>query len=451
MSTYTPKDKWHAGIRQFDINEIVEGGSTGLDNIPHQELADNLFHILKRLEVVEKKGNIITSPNAPSVTTTDTGSGSGLVVFKHNNPATNGQSIQVVQTIRSGVGCSSLIDTTKSGVFANGEMTVGFAKPAEVAINDICEVRYIATNMTTNESVTVVVEGNKTGAVLAYPKPTIDIVGYKDGDYNASHFQGENLKVNMTNAQNGHEIYIQRSAEALNSNTTSGWGNDGSGIVKWGTADIKGIHAKLYTAERYQELAQNMYTMIYVATDNATKGTPQEARFLRKVRGKSWSKKPRFPYQANAAFYGFGETVKLTDDTVDIFFIASDLTKAEAEGKELTVSLYSLYNRAGTSGGGIDTGAAVPEDRTSSVDAVRAVVTNGIAHFANVPIPKKANPAEGQKITMIYYEIGTPDIPYTGDGTGFTEFDGTATTAICRGQRYYNERYITEQIEGLSF
>ena len=64
-------------------------------------------------------------------------------------------------------------------------------------------------------------------------------------------------------------------------------------------------------------------------------------------------------------------------------------------------------------------------------------------------IPKKANPAEGQGITDIYYEVGTPDIPYTGDGTGFTDFDSTATTAICRGQRNYKERYVTEQIEGL--
>lgn len=295
----------------------------------------------------------------------------------------------------------------------------------------------------------VPVDPTPTPTPTPLPTKTIDIVGYKDGDYNASHFQGESLKVNLTNAQNGHEIYVMRSAEALNSNTTGGWGNDGSGVVKWGVADITGFHAKLHTAAHYQELAENMYTMTYIAIDNATKGTPQEARFLRKVRGKSWKKKPRAPYQADAAFYGFGETVKLTDDTVDIYFIASELTKAEAEGKELTVSLYSLYNRVGGSFGG--GGAIVPEDRMSSVDAARAVVTNGIAHFANVPIPKKANPAEGQGITYIYYEVGTPDIPYTGDGTGFIEFDSTATTAICRGQRNYKERYVTEQIEGLSF
>lgn len=340
---------------------------------------------------------------------------------------------------------------------------IGLSEPVEVTIANLPHqqiadnvlnlyTRILALEEKYNLPDEVPVNPTPTPTPTPLPTKTIDIVGYKDGDYNASHFQGENLKVNLTNAQNGHEIYVQRSAEALNSNTTSGWGNDGSGIVKWGVADITGIHAKLHTTAHYQELAENMYTMTYVATDNATKGTPQEAKFLRKVRGKSWSKKPRFPYQANAAFYGFGETVKLTDDTVDIFFIASDLTKAEAEGKELTVSLYSLYNRAGTSGGGLGTGTTtVPEDRTSSVDAVRAVVTNGIAHFANVPIPKKANPAEGQKITTIYYEIGTPDIPYTGDGTGFTEFDSTATTAICRGQRNYSERYITEQIEGLSF
>ena len=449
MSTYTPKDQWHGGIRQFDINEIVEGGSAGLDNIPHQELADNLFHLMKRLEVVERKGGVITLPNAPSITTTDQGTGSGLVVFKHNNPATNGQSIEVVQTIRSGTGCSNLINITKTGVFADGQMTIGFAKPAEVAIADICEVKYVATNVVTNQSATIVVQGAKSEAVMVFPKPTIDIVGYKDGDSNASHFQGENLKVNMTNAQNGHEIYIQRSAEALNSNTTSGWGNDGSGIVQWGTANIKGIHSKLYTAAHYQELAQNMYTMTYVATDNDTKNTAQEARFLRKVRGASWHKKPRLPYQADAAFYGFGETVKLTDDTVDIYFIASGLTKAQAEGKELTISLYTIYTKQGT-GGGIGTGQVPTADRPSLVDVARATVINGIAHFAGIPIPKKASPLEeGEKLASFAYEVGTPDIPYTGDGTGFTLFDSTATTAICRGQRNYSDRYITEQIEGL--
>lgn len=290
----------------------------------------------------------------------------------------------------------------------------------------------------------VPVDPTPTPTPTPLPTKTIDIVGYKDGDYNASHFQGESLKVNLTNAQNGHEIYVMRSAEALNSNTTSGWGNDGSGIVKWGVADITGFHAKLHTAAHYQELAENMYTMTYIAIDNATKGTPQEARFLRKVRGKSWKKKPRLPYQADAAFYGFGETVKLTDDTVDIYFIASELTKAEAEGKELTVSLITKYSNGGMSP---TTGII-----GSAVDVVRAIVTNGIAHFPNVPIPKNPKGTDdGGYISYINYEIGTPDMPYTGDGTGFIEFDSTATTAICRGQRNYKERYVTEQIEGLSF
>lgn len=290
----------------------------------------------------------------------------------------------------------------------------------------------------------VPVDPTPTPTPTPLPTKTIDIVGYKDGDYNASHFQGESLKVNLTNAQNGHEIYVMRSAEALNSNTTGGWGNDGSGVVKWGVADITGFHAKLHTAAHYQELAENMYTMTYIAIDNATKGTPQEARFLRKVRGKSWKKKPRAPYQADAAFYGFGETVKLTDDTVDIYFIASDLTKAEAEGKELTVSLITKYSKGGMS----PTNGIIG----SAVDVVRAIVTNGIAHFPNVPIPKNPKGTDdGGYISYINYEIGTPDMPYTGDGTGFIEFDRTATTAICRGVRDYKERYVTEQIEGLSF
>lgn len=358
MSSYTPKDKWHPTIRQFDINEIVEGGSTGLDNIPHQQLADNLLHLEKRIAAIEGGGS--TPP--------DTGGGD-----------TGG-------------------DT--GGGDTGGDTT---------------------------------------------PDVTIDIVGYKDGDYNASHFQGESLKVNLTNAQNGHEIYVMRSAEALNSNTTGGWGNDGSGIVKWGVADITGFHAKLHTAAHYQELAENMYTMTYIAIDNATKGTPQEARFLRKVRGKSWKKKPRAPYQANAAFYGFGETVKLTDDTVDIYFIASELTKAEAEGKELTISMFSSYSAPNPNGSGL------PVSRKAGAgDIARAFVENGIAHFPNVPIPKLSEDLlEGEELKTINYEIGTPDIPYAGDGTGFEEFDSSSKASICRGSRNYNERYVTEQIEGL--
>lgn len=53
MSNYTPKDVWHPAIRQFDINEIVEGGDNGLDNIPHQQLADCILHLKNRLEAVE--------------------------------------------------------------------------------------------------------------------------------------------------------------------------------------------------------------------------------------------------------------------------------------------------------------------------------------------------------------------------------------------------------------
>ncbi|WP_201585226.1 hypothetical protein [Psychrobacter sp. HII-4] len=62
MSSYTPKDKWHPTIRQFDINEIVEGGSTGLDNIPHQQLADNLLHLEKRIAAIEE-GSGSTPPD----------------------------------------------------------------------------------------------------------------------------------------------------------------------------------------------------------------------------------------------------------------------------------------------------------------------------------------------------------------------------------------------------
>lgn len=49
MSEYTPKNEWHPAIRQFDINEIVEGGELGLDNIPHQQLADNQHFIANRI------------------------------------------------------------------------------------------------------------------------------------------------------------------------------------------------------------------------------------------------------------------------------------------------------------------------------------------------------------------------------------------------------------------
>ncbi len=449
MSNYTPKDKWHPQIRQFDINEIVEGGEVGLDNIPHQQLADCLFHLKKRIENIETKGGTITVPNAPTITTTDQGTGSGLVYFNHNDPTANGQSIQIVQTIKHGSGCAILTDTTKAEALTGGQATIGFAKPDGIALQDICEVRYIATNTVSGVTTTIVVQGSKSGVGASYPKNTIDIVGYKDGDYNASHFQGESLKVNLTNAQNGHEVLVTRSAQGLDFATTNGWGNDGSGVVKWGTADIKGIHAKLYSAERYQQQAQNMYTMTYVARDNATIGSAQEAWFLRKVRGAAWKTRPKDSYQTDAAFYGFGETVKLTDDTVDIYFVAAQATRAQSEGKELTISLFSTYKKSNSIS--YDPFAAPASDRPSSVDVIRAIVTNGIAHFPNVPIPKKTTPLdEGEKIGVVYYEVGTPDIPYAGDGTGFSKFDSTATTSICRGQLDYSKRYITEQIEGLN-
>lgn len=347
MSNYKPKDKWHSTIRQFDINEIVEGGSTGLDNIPHQQLADNLLHLEKRIAAIEEGGGY-TPP--------DTGGDTGG-------------------------------DTT--------------------------------------------------------PDLTIDIVGYKDGDYNASHFQGSEMKVNLTDAQNGHEIVVTRKASAVNSETTGGWGNIASGVVKWGTADIEGFHAKLYTEERYRELERDMFTMTYIAEDKDD--STRKALYLRKVRGASWDKKPRETYQEEADFYGFGEEVKLNDDTVDIYFIASGTTKAQAEGKELTISMFSSYSAPNPNGSGL------PVSRKAGAgDISRAFVENGIAHFPNVPIPKLSEDLlEGEELTVISYEIGTPDIPYAGDGTGFEEFDTSSKTSICRGSRDYDERYVTEQIEGL--
>lgn len=53
MSEYTPQNIWHGKIRQFEVNEIVEGGIDGIDNIPHHELADCIFYLFERLKLSE--------------------------------------------------------------------------------------------------------------------------------------------------------------------------------------------------------------------------------------------------------------------------------------------------------------------------------------------------------------------------------------------------------------
>jgi|GEM_PF-3625525 len=443
MSKYTPIDKWHGEIRQFDVNELVEGGTTGLDNIPHQQLADSLFHLKKRIEAIEKRGGIVILPDAASIITTDKGNGAGDVTFRDNSPATDGKPVSIEQIIRSGVGCGNVTNTKKTGTVSNGQLTVGFVSPADIAAEDICEVKYVATNTATGETVTKVIQGLNTGSDLKFPKTVIDIIGYKDGDYSASHFDGENTRVYLTNAQNGHEIVVTRTASAVNSVTTGGWGNIASGVVQWGTADIEGFHAKLYTEESYRKTERNMYTMTYIAEDKDD--ITRKALHLRKMRGASWGTQPRLPSQEDAEIYGFGEAVKLTDDTVDIYFIASNSTKSIAEGKELTISMFSSYSAPNPNG------TALPVSRKAGAgDIVRATVQNGIAHFPNIPIPKlSVELLDREELKSINYEIGTPDIPYAGDGTGFEEFDTSSKASICRGRRDYDERYITEQIEGL--
>lgn len=66
MSKYTPKNEWHPKIQQFDINEIVEGGESGIDNIPHHQLADCIFYLLTRLSLVEASVNYLIAGVAPN-------------------------------------------------------------------------------------------------------------------------------------------------------------------------------------------------------------------------------------------------------------------------------------------------------------------------------------------------------------------------------------------------
>lgn len=66
MSEYQPKAMWHESIRQFDVNEIVEGGVTGLDNLPHQQLADNFQYLLQRLILTESALGLL-APDTPLV------------------------------------------------------------------------------------------------------------------------------------------------------------------------------------------------------------------------------------------------------------------------------------------------------------------------------------------------------------------------------------------------
>ena len=67
MSEYTPIEKWHPTINEFDINDIVEGGSTGIDNIPHQQLADNLLHLSLKMKLLEDTVSFIIPALLPTL------------------------------------------------------------------------------------------------------------------------------------------------------------------------------------------------------------------------------------------------------------------------------------------------------------------------------------------------------------------------------------------------
>lgn len=68
MSEYIPQNQWHPAIRQFDINEIVEGGEAGLDNIPHHQLADCVWHLLDRIVKNENSIKAILQGVTPNIT-----------------------------------------------------------------------------------------------------------------------------------------------------------------------------------------------------------------------------------------------------------------------------------------------------------------------------------------------------------------------------------------------
>ena len=86
MSEYNPVPVYHPSVRLFDLNEYVEGGPNGLDNLPSKQLADNIEFLLRRivaLEQVTPDAPLVPPPPVPEPSEpvgTGSGTGSGTII-----------------------------------------------------------------------------------------------------------------------------------------------------------------------------------------------------------------------------------------------------------------------------------------------------------------------------------------------------------------------------------
>lgn len=83
-SKLTVQAVWHDELTIIDLDDPVQGGADGVDNIPHVELAQNdrwlkteLAKALERITALENRGVTTTAPTTGTTTGTTTGSQTG--------------------------------------------------------------------------------------------------------------------------------------------------------------------------------------------------------------------------------------------------------------------------------------------------------------------------------------------------------------------------------------
>ena len=62
MVAITEQAVWAEQIRQIEANDPVQGGENGIDNIPHQQLANRTAYLKREVEAVHKKVSGIVMP-----------------------------------------------------------------------------------------------------------------------------------------------------------------------------------------------------------------------------------------------------------------------------------------------------------------------------------------------------------------------------------------------------
>ena len=55
MANYQDEATWEANVYIIAENDPVQGGENGIDNIPHQQLANRTAYLKKAVETVDKK------------------------------------------------------------------------------------------------------------------------------------------------------------------------------------------------------------------------------------------------------------------------------------------------------------------------------------------------------------------------------------------------------------